>query len=218
MIIFADCPKKQIIQTTSIMKKFNLFLSILAIAGAFTATSCNNTTTENAAESDSTVAQKGAIVYFNIDRVMAEYDYANDQSSVLQTKTESIQQEIDRRQNKFQKEVNLYQDKMKKGILTPTLAQQQEQKLQEQNVNLQNYVAEKQQEMMAEQQNMLADISNAINEYVVKFNEEKQFAMILATSGDILPAPVVVADPALDITDQIIEGLNAEYVAEKKAE
>ena len=32
---------------------------------------------------------------------------------------------------------------------------------------------------------------------------------------DILPAPIVTGDPALDITDDILEGLNAAYVQQK---
>jgi hypothetical protein len=39
--------------------------------------------------------------------------------------------------------------------------------------------------------------------------------MIIATQGDILPQPVVTGDPGLDITDILIEGLNAEYVKTK---
>ena len=39
--------------------------------------------------------------------------------------------------------------------------------------------------------------------------------MILTTQGDILPAPVVTADPSLDITDDLLEGLNAAYVKSK---
>ena len=41
--------------------------------------------------------------------------------------------------------------------------------------------------------------------------------MILATQGDILPSPVVTADPELDITDALIEGLNADYIKTKNA-
>jgi Skp family chaperone for outer membrane proteins len=44
------------------------------------------------------------------------------------------------------------------------------------------------------------------------------YSMILTTQGDLLPAPVVTADPKLDITDDILEGLNAEYVANKGKE
>ena len=36
-----------------------------------------------------------------------------------------------------------------------------------------------------------------------------------ATQGDILSAPVVIADPELDITDELIAGLNEEYIKNK---
>ena len=45
--------------------------------------------------------------------------------------------------------------------------------------------------------------------------------MVIATgssaiiSGDIFPNPVVTGSAELDITDALIEGLNASYVAEK---
>ena len=203
------------------MKKTSTILSIIALAGAFAAVSCNNTATEpaQATENNTEVAaQKGAIVYFNIDRVVSEYDYANDLRSVVETKVNSIQQEVERRSNKLQKDANAFQDKLNKGLLTQSVAQQQQQKLQEQANAFQNYAAQKDQEVMEEQQVMVNNIYNAIKEYVDKFNAENKYAMILATSGDILPAPVVTADPSLDITDKIIEGINAAYVKEKKAE
>ena len=42
--------------------------------------------------------------------------------------------------------------------------------------------------------------------------------MIIATQGDILAAPVVAGDPDLDITDTLLEGLNAAYVKEKNSQ
>lgn len=201
------------------MKKTTLFLSILAIAGALTVSCSSNT--EPAAETTETteaVSLKGEIVYFNIDRVLNEYDYANDLRSVVETKVASIQQEVNRRGTKLEKDGNAFVDKVNKGLLTQSVAAQQQQKLQEQQVAFQNYAAQKEQEIMEEQQVMLNQISNAIKEFLDKFNEEQQFALILATQGDILPAPVVVGDPKLDITDQVIEGLNAAYVEIKKSE
>ena len=70
---------------------------------------------------------------------------------------------------------------------------------------------------MEEQQVMTNQLADAINNFIVKFNEEKKYAMILATQGDILPSPVVTADPELDITDALIEGLNADYIKTKNA-
>ena len=54
-----------------------------------------------------------------------------------------------------------------------------------------------------------------INSFIAEFNAVKEYAMIIATQGDILPMPVVAADESLDITDALIEGLNAAYVKEK---
>ena len=67
-------------------------------------------------------------------------------------------------------------------------------------------------------------INDAIVTFVNRFNEEKQYAMILLSQGDVegdgmvsLSAPVLTADPALDITDAVLAGLNEEYIASKNA-
>ena len=143
---------------------------------------------------------------------------ANDLRSVVETKVSGIQSEIDRRGNKLQKDANDFQNKMDKGLLTSSVAQAQYQKLQQQDSEYQQYVVRKQQEMQEEQQVMLNQIMNAIAEFVKAYNVEKQYALILTTSGDILPAPVVTGSAALDITDEILAGLNAEYVKTKAAE
>ena len=197
------------------MKKSTLILSALALI-ATAATSCQSQTAAPATEeANEVVAQKGAIVYFNLDRVLNEYDMANDLSSVIQTKLESIDQEITRRGNKLQSDVNSFQEKIDKGLLTRSTAEAQNEKLQKQQNDFQNYYAQKQQEMQEEQAVTMNQIADAIKTYIDKFNEEKQYAMIIATQGDILPQPVVAGDPDLDITDALIEGLNADYVQSK---
>ena len=139
-------------------------------------------------------------------------------TTAAETKVSGIQSEIDRRGNKLQKDANDFQNKMDKGLLTTSVANAQYQKLQQQQGEYQEYVVRKQQEMQEEQQVMLNQIMNAIAEFVKAYNVEKQYALILTTSGDILPAPVVTGSAALDITDEILAGLNAEYVKTKAAE
>ena len=198
------------------MKKTTLILSTLALlAGAAALTSCQNQTPATSTETVSENVNKGAIVYFDLDRVINEYDMANDLSSVLQTKLESVDQEITRRGNKLQSDINSFQEKIDKGLLTRSTAEAQNAKLQNQQNDFQTYYAQKQQEMQEEQAVTMNQIADAINTFIAKFNEEKQYAMIISTQGDILTQPVVAGNPELDITDQIIEGLNAEYVASK---
>ena len=201
------------------MKKIALILS--AAAFVLAAVSCNNaktaeTATEGAAANEGPAA--GAIVYFNLDRVLEEYDMANDLRSVVETKVGSIQQEINRRGSKLEKDVKAFQDKIDKGLLTRSVAEVQGQKLQEQQNNFQQYAAQKQQEMAEEQQVMLNQIADAIKSFLDEYNADKKYAMIISTQGAVLPAPVAVADPELDITDDILEGLNAAYVKTKAKE
>ena len=57
-------------------------------------------------------------------------------------------------------------------------------------------------------------IADAIKTYIQKYNEEKKFAMILTCQAG---QPVLVADPSLDITNEVLAGLNAEYVKTKNS-
>ena len=200
-----------------------LILSIVALiaailVGILQLTSGNGKTAAVAAEGTETVAAKGATVYFNLDRVLNEYDMANDLSSVVETKVQSIQQEITRRGNNLQKKANDFQEKIDKGLITRSVAEVQAQKLQQEQNDFNTYAAQKQQEIAEEQQVMMNQIGDAIKKFIDKFNEEKQFALIISCQGDVLPAPVVTGDASLDITDAVIAGLNEEYVKNKAKE
>ena len=183
---------------------------------AFAASACSNGN-GNAATSNEQKEEctQGAIVYFNLDRVIAEYDMANELRSVVETKVNSINQEVTRRGNKLQKDINTFREKINKGLLTQSVAESQNQKLMEQQSSFETYAAQKQQEILEEQQVMMNQIADAISTYVKEFNAEKKYAMIIATQGDILSAPVVTAAENLDITDELLEGLNAAYIKSK---
>lgn len=210
------------------MKKTSHILGavILSAVVAFGATSCKQNNSENAvapsAETTDTAAPKGAIVYLDMTRVMAEYDMANDLRSVVETKVQSIQAEITRRESSLTSAVQKYEEKMQKGLMTRSTAEYEAQKIQQQEIEYQNYANQKNNEINEELLVMNNQINDAIATFVAKYNEEKQYAMILITQGDAaedgvvtLGTPVLAADPALDITNDVLAGLNEEYVASK---
>ena len=199
------------------MKKSTLILGIAALLGAAVlSVSCNNATGTQATENkEETTPLKGEIVFFNLDTVTQEYDMANDLRSVVETKINSISEEVNRKGNRLQKDVNDFQNKIDKGLMTRSVAEVQSQKLQKQQADFQNYAAQKQQEINEEQSVMMNQIADAIKTFVDKYAEEQGFAMVLTTQGDVLPAPVVTGSSDLDITQAIIDGLNEEYVKEK---
>ena len=201
------------------MNKASLFSAAVLTGLSLIAASCNNTQQNTTGENKApeAAAAQGAIVYFNLDTILNDYDMANDLRSVVETKVNSINQEVTRRRNKIEKDIKAFSDKLNKGLLTQSVAQTQNQKLVEQQQSFETYAGQKQQEILEEQQVMMNQIADAINNYITEFNADGKYAMIIATQGDILSTPVVAADPALDITDILLEGLNAAYVKEKNS-
>ena len=197
------------------MKRTLLFLGIIA---AMTFVSCNQNqgaTAQEEEKTESTAPGKGQIVYFNLDKVLNEYDMANDLRSVVETKIKGTNDEVNRRGNKLDSDIKSFQDKIDKGLMTRSTAEVQSADLQKRQQSFQTYAAQKQQEIAEEQQVMLNQLADAIKTFLDKYNAEKHFAMILTTQGDILPAPIAAADSSLDVTDDILAGLNAEYVKTK---
>ena len=141
-----------------------------------------------------------------------EYDMANDLRSVVETKVQNIQAEVNRKGKKLENDVKTFQEKIDKVLMTRSVAEVQGQKLQQQEAEFNNYAAQKQAEIQEEQVVMMNQLGDAIKTFLDKYNEEKQYAMILTNSGG---APVITADATLDITDDVLAGLNEEYIKTK---
>ena len=199
------------------MKNTSLILSVISLIavvvfGVLTLTKGGKQAEPATEEAATEAAQKGDIVYVDLDRILMEYDMANDLRSVVETKVQNIQAEVNRRGQKLEKEVAAYQEKIQKGLMTRSVAEVQGQKLQEQEIEFNNYAAQKQQEFNEEQVVMMNQLGDAIQTFINKYNEEKQYAMILTNSGG---APVITADANLDITEAVLAGLNEEYIKTK---
>ena len=199
------------------MKNTSLILSVVSLVavvvfGVLTLTKGGKNVEAVAGEATEMTASKGDIVYVDLDRILTEYDMANDLRSVVETKVQNIQAEVNRRGKKLENDVIEFQNKIDKGLMTRSVAEVQGQKLQQQEAEFNNYAAQKQQEIQEEQVVMMNQLGDAIQTFLQKYNEQKQFAMILTNSGG---APVITADAALDITDDVLAGLNEEYIKSK---
>lgn len=202
------------------MKQTPLILSIVSLIavvvfGVISLTSGKangNSGTASEAEGSAVQANKGDIVYIDLDRILNEYDMANDLRSVVETKVQNIQAEITKRGQKLEKEVADFQTKIEKGLLTRSAAELQGQKLQEKEQEFNTYAGTKQQEINEEQIVMMNQLGDAIKTFLDSYNAEKQYAMILTNQGG---APVITANAALDITDDVLAGLNEEYIKTK---
>ena len=201
------------------MKKneiITLTISVIALIAAIVFGTLSLTSNKQKAEAEATeteaVSHAGDIVYVQLDRILQEYDMANDKRSVVETKVQNIQAEVNRRGKKLEKDITDFQDKMQKGLMTRSVAEVQQQKLQKAQDDFNIYAQQKQNEIQEEQIVMMNQLADAIKTWLDKYNETMGYAMIITNQGG---APVITADPTLDITDEVIAGLNEEYVATK---
>ena len=200
------------------MKNTSLILSIISLVAvvAFGILSLTKGKSEVEATAEGQAVEaaacKGAIVYVDLDRILMEYDMANDLRSVVETKVQNIQAEVTRRGKKLENDVKAFQEKIDKGLMTRSVAEVQGQKLQQQEAEFNNYAAQKQAEIQEEQVVMMNQLGDAIKTFLDGYNAEKKYAMIITNSGG---APVITADEALNITDDVLAGLNDAYIKTK---
>ena len=193
------------------MKQIRLFLCA-ALAFAFASCSQNQNTTTS--EGDKKAPEAGSIVYLQLDSVVNSYDMFNDLKSKLEEKVQKIQNELQAKTRDFRNAANDFTNKINKGLLTQAEAQERNQVLTNRQAELENLSAQKEAEIQEEQAVMFNKVMDAIQTYVAKYNQEKKFALILTTTD--ASTTVLCGDPNLDITAEIIEGLNNEYVSDKK--
>lgn len=192
-------------------------LSILAVvvAAVMFASSCNtnqSAPSAQAVEAGETAAA-GSIVYIQMDSLVNQYDMFNDLRSEFEAKVEAIQEDLRKKGNAFEKSATDFQNKLNKGLLTRSQAETQQQALLQREQDLRNLTGQKQMEMQEEEAVMLRRVMDAIQTYLNKYNETHNYALILTSSAS---NPVIVGNPSLDITNDVLKGLNEEYIQSKK--
>lgn len=192
---------------------------LLAVAVAALVCACNANTNTNgtpaaAAVEGGAVAPQGSIVYIQMDSLVNQYDMFNDLRSELESKAQAIQDDLTKKGRSFESAAKDFEAKIQKGLLTRSQAEEQQQKLLERQQNLQNLSQQKQLEMAEEEAVMSRKVMDAIQTYLNKYNQEKGYALIISTNA--ATSTVLVGNPALDITNDVLTGLNEEYIKSKK--
>ncbi len=154
-----------------------------------------------------------SIFYVQIDSVISNFDMANDLSGELESKFNSSDATLKSKQESYQKEVNDYQYKMQRGLITRSDAQIIEQQLYAKQQDLMKLQQDLTSEINEKQVVMNRQVIDAIMAYLKENSSQYNYKYVLGTSfgGNIL-----YANDSLDITRSITEGLNTKYAGTKK--
>jgi outer membrane protein len=191
----------------------NVILSVAVIVLFILHFTSKSATQEPGSVTEGATASAGDIVYVQIDSLVSQYDMFNDLKSELESKAQTIQNDLTKRSRTFENDVKDFQQKVQKGLITRSQAETQQQQLALREQELQNYANQKQAEMQEEEQVLYRRVFDAVNSYLVKMNEEKGFALIISTNS--ATNTILLGDKGLDITGMVVAGLNDEYIKNK---
>jgi len=150
------------------------------------------------------------IAYINSDSVLKHYEYLKVNRVQLEEKTKKMDQDYRNRAQGLQNEIAAYQ----RNVSSMTLGQVRatEEDLGKKQQNLQLFQQSLSQQLMDEEAKLNKELYDRITVYLKKYGSEKGLQIVLKfdPSSDVL-----FAGDALDISDEVIAGLNADYLAEK---
>ena len=198
------------------MKVLKLF-SILAVAMLVVMSSCQSTNQTNVAP----VAQKpasvnsGEIVYVNIDTLVTNYAMYYNLKAQFEAKSSKVEAELTSKSQKLNQDARSFEEKVNKGLVTRAQAIEMQNSLQARQNELLQYRDQKVGELSEEERVMMNQIHHSIIEYLKEFNKDYKYKMIISTSNG---SPILNADPKLNVTSEVLRGLNEKYKAQEAAQ
>lgn len=151
--------------------------------------------------------------WVDMDTVLNRYDMYFDYLAQLEQKSKDLEAELNTKSKKFEKEAMDFQDKVQKGLLTRSEAQQQQAVLANKEQELYGLRDEMRMKIAEEQQVKLRQIHHSISEYLKRYNVDKGYYLIFSHS---FGGQLLYGHPAINITTEVLNGLNAEYAQSKK--
>jgi len=152
------------------------------------------------------------IRYVDLDRIYTEYTYAAQELAKVQKMGVELQQYQNTLAANIQKKGNDIQQKMNNnGYLSQQSYEADMKDFNQLQQSAEQQYAARLQKNQAEAQKITAAVDEAINNYIIKFNEKYKYDAILPKAVGIY------FNPALDITDEIIDGLNGALTTAKAA-
>lgn len=188
----------------------NILIAVLFIAVAvlyflhFSGKKCSN----EQAEGGTTVANLDGLgmAYVNSDSLLTKYEYFKEIQEKLIAKRDVLNKEYQTRAEGLQKEIANFQNSA--GNMTMNQAQAVQDDLKRKQQNLMMYQEQLSQQLMKEENQMNSELYDKISDYLRIYGQENDLILVLTYSKG---SGVLYANDSLDITDNVIVGLNKEY-------
>lgn len=198
------------------IKSLQLGKIATAVALVSVMAACQNKENTTATPAKSTeggaTSNKDQIVYVNSDSLLTKYEYFKDLKTKLDGKSKAAQADMGAKTQAFQREVAQYQQQQ--STLPADQRAATEQRLARKQQELQAYQQNAGSALQSEQATEQEKLYDKVADYLKTYAKTKGYKMVLTYSKG--NSAILFADDSLDITTEVIKGLNDAYKADKK--
>ena len=187
-----------------------LFLALAVLYVLFFRAQSGKQNQLNPITSSEFTPENTGIAYVNSDSLLANYLYFKELETQFNEKREKYDTEYRNRAQGLQSEFENFQRTANNMTMAQARAVQED--LQRKQQNLMMYQEQLTQELVVEEGRMTSELYDKVADYLRKFGQERNLQLVLTYSKG---SGVLYANDSLDITRDVIQGLNAVYEAGK---
>lgn len=151
------------------------------------------------------------IAYVNADTILGHYEYLAAKREIFEAKGKRLEQDLRNRATSLQSEITAYQRNA--GNMTIGQVRAVEEDLGKKQQNLQLFEQSINQEMLNDQNNLNKELYERITAFLKKYSAANGLQVVLKYDPT---SDVLFGGEALDITPDVLKGLNEDYKAEKE--
>ncbi|MCP9769526.1 OmpH family outer membrane protein [Lacihabitans sp. LS3-19] len=155
----------------------------------------------------------GRIVYVNTDTLLNNYEYYKDVVKEFDNKRFALENDLAKRSQSFQNEVALFQRRAQAGGMTEEQAKTTQLALQQKEQDIMLFRDNAAGNLQEEQAKKTDALLSNIHDYLKKYNSSDKYDMVIGYSKG---GGVLYAKEDLDITQDVLKGLNEEYKSSSK--
>ncbi len=146
------------------------------------------------------------MAYFNTDSLEAHYQYFKDVLEQVKGRENEMNAELSNMEKGYQKKISEWQKNAK--TMTQTESEQAQQEYAQMQQSYQTKKQSLQESLLKHNEDLKADIRKKIEDYLKEYNKGKGYNYIISYEANSF---IYIRDTALNITDDLVAGLNAEY-------
>ncbi len=197
------------------MKNASLVLNIVLLAAVgvlFYLHFSKGSTEQSQHGADSSMIGDLKIAYIRADTVLKHYEYFKVTRAQLEQKKTKLEQELRDRAQSLQSEYERYQ----RTVNTMTLSEVRvaEENINKRQQNLQVFQQSAEQQLMTEDAKIGDELYKRLTAYLADYGREKGLQLVLKFDPT---SDVLFGHEILDISQDVIKGLNEAYALEKKS-